>query len=175
MAVGRKFTDEQRSLIVRLYTVEHRTQADIQKLCAQGIYGLEAFSISKAGLSELLRNERVNTSQAIQELSLADAFDRLARKALSIGDRELERINAKQGPVDADHFLKLTRALRELQPLAKPQANNQGTERQTFLGSVEGQQPSEQGTNEEQDESDSPSEPTNEGDSPINGALPLAA
>jgi hypothetical protein len=175
MGAQKRITDAQRALVVRLVAGEGHSQRHAQKLCEQGVYGHEPFTVSAPTITEIVRQARLNTDAGVDDLELGDAFDKLARKALRIGNRELARIDATSGKLDADHFLKIARALRELQPLAKPQAA-QHQDRQTFLGGIQRQQTAEpERIHQETEQSDSLSAPASEDPSDQASSLPLAA
>lgn len=137
MAAPRKYTDQQREAIRRLVQEEGHSYAKAAELCANGVYDLEPFAPSKATIAEIINGSEKPSKIAALQLDVA--FDQLARGAMSLIETEIERLKNTEGALDTDAMLKMARSLRELQPLAKPQApnpNGKETEPKTLLGSM---------------------------------------
>ena len=120
MAAPRKYDDEQRAAILELRAAGCSINQIIER-CSQGIRNLAPFTPGKATVSEIVNG--ADKPSEIANLELADAFDQLARGAMGLVEREIDRLKRSDGALDADAMLKMAKALREIQPLAKPNTN----------------------------------------------------
>lgn len=118
MAAPRKYSDEQRAALCVLVNDEGHTPAQAVELLANGFEDIPPASIPEDYARQIVRQDRQRRGPSLNGRPLPEALDVLARQAFRLANRELAHMHARQGNLDADAFLKIARALKELQPLA---------------------------------------------------------
>lgn len=124
MAANRKYPDWAREAIGDLCNDQRKTAGEAARLLAAGYNGHEPLTIGEDYIRSLARDDRRKRVPPLDERPLGEAIDTLARRTLTVVATEITRLQAKNGPLDADQILKLARTIKELHPLA--QAKTQG-------------------------------------------------
>ncbi len=131
MAATRKYTDEQRDALCRLVNDTGISVPKAVQALAAGHEELPPMQISEDYARQLAREDRIARGINVKDLPLTEAMDTIARQALELANRELARLHGTNGALDADHFLKIARSLRELQPLAQASSQEKAKDHDT--------------------------------------------
>ena len=122
----RKYDDQQKEAMYRLYVVEDRTAGETKRLIAGGFADCEPIDASIHTIryiANAIRDKREGrTLTSLAQGSIDKALETLARRSISVFDQELERIESdtsKTKPVDPDRFTGMLKAQKELASLAK--------------------------------------------------------
>jgi hypothetical protein len=123
MAFKQRYTDEQREAMYRLIHEDGHRPAEAVALAAEGVYGLEPFSMPVSSARPIARRIKLRREGGPRKLAdrpLAEAVEVFLRRSLSLLDRDLSRQEEElDAGIDLERLRWTIRCQAELASLTK--------------------------------------------------------
>lgn len=132
MAAPRKYSDDYRQAIHQLVNEQDRPATQAAALIARGHSDLEPLTIPVETVRLIARQQRGDLTDQPKSEQLRTLVAGMVR----LYDTEITRLQAEQGPLDADAALKVTQGIKTLEPFLTDKPAGKDEKPQGLLGNL---------------------------------------